>query len=331
VNSAFHLLTRCVVFLAAAAVWAETLEPAPTHGQTYVRWAILGSPAAARAGILDLTQLEVQRIPNIELVERNQLDLLNRELEIGALLGAGNAALRVRAGARLSADALLCLDVVTVEDATCLKAVVSDCKLGARLHYSLEPCGERLPVEFVSYAEDVRGGTWPGGRPADGTFLGLLRKRTGLSFDLPTNAQWEYACRAGTTNDFNNDTVCTVADGVETNLRNLGWYAANSQGDAHAVGLLIPNRWGLFDMHGNVQELCRDWFERYDRIETVSDPSGPPFGALERDRVCRGGGYDSIASCLRSGDRRGYCGPSERREAIGFRVAGTLNAVPQGP
>jgi formylglycine-generating enzyme required for sulfatase activity len=104
---------------------------------------------------------------------------------------------------------------------------------------------------------------------------------------LPTEAEWEYACRAGTTTDFN------TGDG-EAALVRAGWYAANSGEKSHPVGQKDPNTWGLHDMHGNVWEWCYDWSGPYP-ARAVSDPFGTSKG---NDRVTRGGSwYNNTVRC----------------------------------
>jgi formylglycine-generating enzyme required for sulfatase activity len=126
-------------------------------------------------------------------------------------------------------------------------------------------------------------------------------------FRLPTEAEWEYACRAGSTT--------ALADGPLTNLRcapldlNLGamaWYCGNSDGAGryyrHDVGRKQPNAWGLYDMHGNVCEWCWDWYGPYATAATV-DPGGPATGYF---RVIRGGDFASLAQDCRSAHRYPY-------------------------
>ena len=165
--------------------------------------------------------------------------------------------------------------------------------------------GSYRPVEQVSW-NTVRGGTWPGGTPAAGTFMDVLRTKTGLAFDLPTEAQWEYACPAGTTNALNNNTNLTniYSDG---NMDLLGRYYCNGgstvwddpiNGAHAAAGSYAANNWGLFDMHGNVWEWCLDCYGGYGG--SVTNPPGPASGPY---RVIRGGSWISNASVCRSAYR----------------------------
>jgi formylglycine-generating enzyme required for sulfatase activity len=108
----------------------------------------------------------------------------------------------------------------------------------------------------------------------------------GYVYTLPTEAQWEYACRAGTTGPFAGE------------IGALAWYDANSGGETHPVAQKRPNAWGLYDMHGNVQEWCADWFGPYPGGR-ISDPTGPAMGQY---RVFRGGHWAGPAGwCRRSG------------------------------
>ena len=126
----------------------------------------------------------------------------------------------------------------------------------------------------------------------------------GYAYTLPTEAQWEYACRAGTTGDY------------AGNLDSMGWYGDNSGNTTHAVGQKQANAWGLYDMHGNVWEWCRDWYGAYPG-GTAADPSGAASGS---DRVFRGGSWYFSAPYCRSAFR-GRRSPGIRNSNLGFRLA----------
>ncbi len=132
------------------------------------------------------------------------------------------------------------------------------------------------------------------------------RLPSGYAYTLPTEAQWEYACRAGTTGDF-------AGTGK---LDDMGWHQENGDDTTQPVGMKRPNAWGLYDMHGNVWEWCLDWLGRYPG-GSVSDPTGPTLGS---DRVARGGGAWVVASYCRSAFRFGYS-PDYRFDILGFRLA----------
>jgi len=126
----------------------------------------------------------------------------------------------------------------------------------------------------------------------------------GYIYTLPTEAQWEYACRAGTRT--------TYAD----NLDDICWYGDNSGGTTHPVGQKKPNRWGLFDMQGNVLQWCLDWYGNYS-LADITDPLGPTKGIL---RVDRGGSWFTSAMGCRAACRLGNY-PATRASNHGFRVA----------
>jgi len=134
-------------------------------------------------------------------------------------------------------------------------------------------------------------------------------KAAGNVYRLPTEAQWEYACRAGTTTKF------SFGD-EESDLGDYAWYDDNSDDKTHPVGSKLPNAWGLYDMHGNVWEWCQDWYGD-DPSGAVTDPTGPADGSY---RVNRGGGWRDGAEYCRSADRGGS-GPSSRLNNVGFRVS----------
>jgi formylglycine-generating enzyme required for sulfatase activity len=125
-------------------------------------------------------------------------------------------------------------------------------------------------------------------------------------YRLPTEAQWEYACRAGTTTAYNTGSV--IKDST-------GWYGKNSGGTTHEVGLKPANAWGLYDMHGNVYEWCWDWLDDY-KGGTATDPAGPVTG---KNRILRGGAYGSADENVRSANRRGDY-PYAQFGAFGFRI-----------
>ena len=133
-------------------------------------------------------------------------------------------------------------------------------------------------------------------------------------FRLPTEAEWEYACRAGT------ETAYSFGDN-ETKLRKYAWFNWNSNDQTHAVGQKKPNGWDLHDLHGNIWEWCWDWYDIYkvtsdnDKIVTLSDPIGSPSGSV---RVLRGGSFNYGPGFLRSANRL-RVEPVNRLRNLGFR------------
>jgi formylglycine-generating enzyme required for sulfatase activity len=163
--------------------------------------------------------------------------------------------------------------------------------------------GKNAPVERVSWVDAM-------------AFCRKLNEREraagrlpqGYAFTLPTEAQWEYACRAGTTGAYPDDPDAAA------------WHAGNSEERTHPVAMKRPNAWGFCDMPGNVLEWCLDWYGPYSR-EPVNDPTGPERGYY---RIARGGSWRVAASVGRSAARAG--GSEGRLDyTIGFRVA--LSAV----
>lgn len=122
-------------------------------------------------------------------------------------------------------------------------------------------------------------------------------KKAGRVYRLPTEAEWEYACRAGTKTAFN------FGDG-ERVLKDYAWYGENSNDQPHPVGKKKPNGWGLYDMHGNVNEWCADADYSYSE-EAVTDPFNEKNDLDPFDRVCRGGCWDYHAALCRSAQRDG--------------------------
>jgi formylglycine-generating enzyme required for sulfatase activity len=157
--------------------------------------------------------------------------------------------------------------------------------------------GDDRPVENVSWI-DCQG------------FLAEFRKRINRPVRLPTEAEWEYACRAGSTTDYFNGND-------EKALARAGWYAGNSDKQTHPVAQKQANRWGLYDMHGNVWEWCSDWGDAaYYKKGENKDPQGPQSGTV---RVLRGGSWGDVPERCRAAYRN-WDDPSFRNDFYGFRV-----------
>ncbi|MFH1092119.1 MAG: formylglycine-generating enzyme family protein [Pseudomonadota bacterium] len=196
--------------------------------------------------------------------------------------------------------------------------------MGATPSY-FKHCGETCPVEMVSWNE-----------AAD-----FIRRLNSLEktnkYRLPTEAEWEYACRAGTTTAFY---LAPNLGKDDDPLNPIAWYADNGCVDypggedcfdweekqpgcrgcgPHPVGRKQPNPWGLYDMVGNVAEWCQDWYEEYPRSE-VKDPAGPETG---RNKVFRGGSWFDSPERNRAGVRDSFS-PGGRGFAIGFRLVKDL-------
>ena len=161
--------------------------------------------------------------------------------------------------------------------------------------------GPKNPVETVSW-EDCQ------------QFLGKLNAKVGSGagkFQLPSEAQWEYACRAGSKTKY-----CFGDDASK--LREYAWYDESVDGRTHPVGEKKPNAWGLYDMHGNVWEWCKDWYkDGYYKESPVDDPTGAATGSF---RVFRDGNWLCSARHCRSASR-GCIEPGDRDDFLGFRVS----------
>jgi formylglycine-generating enzyme required for sulfatase activity len=139
---------------------------------------------------------------------------------------------------------------------------------------------------------------------------GKVGRLGGQGYRLPTEAEWEYACRAGS-----GALYCFGDDTAE--LTRYAWFDQNSEKSLHKVGTLMPNAFGLYDMHGNVWEWCWDWYGRYSDAGGDADPVGPATGS---ERILRGGSWNSVEEWLRSSSRNGF-DPQSGLYYFGFRVA----------
>ena len=166
---------------------------------------------------------------------------------------------------------------------------------------------DQHPVVYVSW-EDAA------------AFCQWLTSKEGETYRLPTEAEWEFACRAGSTTRFH------FGDD-DTQLDRYAWYRNNRGGSTKPVGQKLANGFGLFDVHGNVGEWCSDWCETdYYRSSPPDDPRGPSSGTR---RIVRGGTWNSLGPVTRSADRTFLFLPTVRDKCWGFRVARTID-VPSG-
>ena len=160
-------------------------------------------------------------------------------------------------------------------------------------------CGPMCPVEEVSWADAQ-------------AFIATLNRREGVeTYRLPTEAEWEYAARAGT------QTAYHFGDAA-SQLGTYAWYWDNSNRRTHPVGQKRPNAWGLYDMHGNVWEWTADWYGPYP-AGSVTDPRGPSTGT---SRVHRGGSWRNIAPNCQVANRSGWPA-GDGFNGLGFRLART--------
>jgi formylglycine-generating enzyme required for sulfatase activity len=171
--------------------------------------------------------------------------------------------------------------------------------------------GENLPVESVSWLEICNDSQGAGG------FLSRINSTapSGFSFDLPSEAEWEYACRARTDAHLNHGKNLSYDTGECQNLDEVAWYAGNSGFRTQPVGQKIPNAWGLHDMHGNIAEWCMDFYGDYAN-KWDTDPAGTFTGLY---RVYRGGSWINGPKDCRSSSRAGVA-PETHLRNLGFRL-----------
>jgi len=150
--------------------------------------------------------------------------------------------------------------------------------------FRLQPNADSLPADMIAWHHAQ-------------AFVNGLNKLGLGRFRLPTEAEWEYACRAGTTTPY-----YWGSEGSQSAIARHGWGYSRAEGKSHPVGRLAPNAWGLYDMSGNVWEWCSDWFLPYNPADTT-DPQGPAAG--ER-KIYRGGSWYNEPEALRSANRHGH-------------------------
>jgi formylglycine-generating enzyme required for sulfatase activity len=168
------------------------------------------------------------------------------------------------------------------------------------------------PSQFIDPKRPVDSVSWDDAQ----RFVNALHARvSGFDVRLPSEAEWEYACRAGTTTAFALDDKATPPEAAS----DLGWYLANANGQSHVVKAKLPNAWGLYDMHGNVQEWCQDAYAHY-----ATHAGAQAVGGMDGtgDRVSRGGSWRLSDAAARSAARRA-AGSTRGDNDQGLRLAVT--------
>jgi formylglycine-generating enzyme required for sulfatase activity len=183
--------------------------------------------------------------------------------------------------------------------------------------------GDSLPVEMVSWYAAVdfcnRLSKLEALGPCySGSGANISCDYTASGYRLPTEAEWEYACRSGSETDFYTGNMSSNACSIpDPSLHRAGWYCGNNNHSTMNAGMKEPNAFGLYDMHGNVWEWCGDWHSQtFYTTKTATDPKGPASGS---ERVLRGGSWYSYADGCRSA-ARSFSEPSYTYSGIGFRV-----------
>ena len=162
-------------------------------------------------------------------------------------------------------------------------------------------CGDTCPVEMVSW-NDIE------------EFIQKFNSKTGKSYRLPTEAEWEYAARSGGRKEK------YAGTSSDSDLKDYAWYGSNSDNETHPAGQKKPNGLGIYDMSGNVYEWCQDWFSsHYYKNSPRDNPRGPSSGS---HRVFRGGSWLNEALLLRASDRNDE-DPSGSYSRVGFRLLRT--------
>jgi formylglycine-generating enzyme required for sulfatase activity len=164
-------------------------------------------------------------------------------------------------------------------------------------------CGDNCPVEQVSWND------------AHELISKLNQMEGSVIYRLPTEAEWEYACRAGSKTAIANGELSELECDHDSNLEAMGWYCGNARKKTHPVAQKNSNDWGLYDMHGNVFEWCQDRYGDY-YSTSITDPTGPMGGLY---RVYRGGGWNFGAKLCRSAERLKFT-PDYKSRALGFRL-----------
>lgn len=286
-------------------------------------YCVLDLSAGAAAAKFPVTYLDAEPAGGFDTAEYKTTKLVLKRVEPGAfVMGADQAdeAHRVR----ISKPFYLGLFEVTQKQWECVMGSMPD-------YYSITEAnrrqlGDTLPVGYVTHTMirgDAQDASYETNVGTDDTFLVRLRAKTDLAFDLPTEAQWEYACRASTTTAYS---YGDEPDGAYMWYFDNSNYAAEMRFDVHEVGTKKPNPWGFYDMHGNAQEWCRDVFVKASQYPYGTDPFVTVLTDNTDRRVVRGGLYrfdaDMVTSAYRS-----WCSRGSISTGYGFRLGLDVGGV----
>ena len=235
-----------------------------------------------------------------------------------------NGALEIYHEVELTADYYLGIYPVTMMQSEVVGKASGNCLFYGSKDWEMKPYNNLSYLLARGESADAKWGKSNQSHHVDTAsayYLQAFRARTGLEIDFPTEAQWEFACRAGRKGMFYSGT--TDMDEIGWNKDNWSNDPACSSNELHVVGLLEPNAFGLYDMHGNVREWCLDWCSTngtFSDGSKATDPAGPDMAdSYGNQRVLRGGGYDKAKTDCRSATR-GYMIWGQSAGSAGWRA-----------
>ena len=244
---------------------------------------------------LGCSELDESELPSWKSIESGMVQIQGGTFTMGDIQGGGDSDESPTHSVTLSSFNISDHEVTASEYKVCVDAgVCAAAGSGSDATYNTSG-KENNPINYVSWNDTQSFITW-------------LNQNSTRGYRLCTEAEWEYAARAGTTTKWScgNDSSC---------LDSVAWYSSNSGDTTHDVKTKTANAWGLYDMHGNVWEWVQDWYDNYSS-DAVTDPKGPSTGS---DRVLRGGLFNDSATYVRSANRY-HNSPHYRDDYIGFRL-----------
>jgi len=291
-----------------------TAEPTPVDEDGFYKKIVTGQALLVVSGVALLVMLAVVILRAVRKRQRPKLSLARLLAITVAAGGALLSGVHWRQSARGLEAARLVFTMALVRSANDNEKPAHPVMLTKRFYVGKFPVTQEQyqqviganPSNFIGKDNPVEQVSWDDAQ----AFCKKLAAQTKQAVRLPTEAEWEYACRAGTTTMY-------YSGDMEADLGRVAWYSANSKSGTHPVGQKEPNAFGLYDMHGNVWQWCQDWYaEDYYGKSLATDPEGPVQGTF---RVLRGGSWDYSSMDCRSAFRRWY-NPDRRKYYIGFRV-----------
>jgi formylglycine-generating enzyme required for sulfatase activity len=311
-----------LVLIPAGRFIMGTPEPAPVDEDGFNKKIVTGQVLLAFSGTILLVYLAIVVIQSIRQRRRPQFSLARLLTMVAAAGGCVLSSLHWRQSAQKLKAAQMEYAVTKARFDSADQAEKPACTVTLSMPFYMgkfavtqeqyQQITGATPSLFKGKDNPVEWVTWDDAQK----FCSALTKATKLEVRLPTEAEWEYACRAGTTTNY-------YSGDQEADLARIAWYVKNSGNTTHPVGQKEPNAFGLYDMCGNVWQWCQDWFaEDYYRRSESESPQGPAQGEV---RMCRGGSWDYskpwyLRSAYRGGREQGT-----HSYVIGFRVVATVS------